>query len=76
MNVNQYVIATLRRQRIIFSAAVAGAEDVDADVDCDDIMMMTTKWLYSWVQSEGSVTTESIVRFDTWFELFEVVIKI
>ena len=41
MNVNQYVIATLRRQRVIFSAAVAGIEDVDADVD---IMMMTTKW--------------------------------
>ena len=27
---------------------------------------------YSWVQSGGPVTTESIVRFDTWFELFEV----
>ena len=26
---------------------------------------------YSWVQSGGPVTTESIVRFDTWFELFE-----
>ena len=26
----------------------------------------------SWVQSDGPVTTESIVRFDTWFELFEV----
>ena len=26
----------------------------------------------SWVQSGGPVTTESIVRFDTWFELFEV----
>ena len=25
-----------------------------------------------WVQSGGPVTTESIVRFDTWFELFEV----
>ena len=25
----------------------------------------------SWVQSGGPVTTESIVRFDTWFELFE-----
>ena len=31
--------------------------------------------LYSWVQSGGPVTTESIVRFDTWFEIFEVVIK-
>ena len=46
MNVNQYVIATLRRQREFSSAAVAGVEDVDADVDCDDIMMMTTKWWY------------------------------
>ena len=27
---------------------------------------------YSWVQSGGPVITESIVRFDTWFELFEV----
>ena len=27
---------------------------------------------YSWVQSGGPVTTESIIRFDTWFELFEV----
>ena len=36
MNVNQYVIATLRRQRVIFSAAVAGIEDVDADVNDDD----------------------------------------
>ena len=27
---------------------------------------------FSWVQSGGPVTTESIVRFDTWFELFEV----
>ena len=26
----------------------------------------------SWVQSGGPVTTESKVRFDTWFELFEV----
>ena len=26
----------------------------------------------SWVQSGGPVTTESIVRFDTWFQLFEV----
>ena len=26
----------------------------------------------SWVQSGGPVSTESIVRFDTWFELFEV----
>ena len=26
----------------------------------------------SWMQSGGPVTTESIVRFDTWFELFEV----
>ena len=26
----------------------------------------------SWVQTGGPVTTESIVRFDTWFELFEV----
>ena len=43
INVNQYVIATLRKQRVIFSAAVAGIEDVDADVD---IMMMTTKWWY------------------------------
>ena len=31
------------------------------------------QWIiYSWVQSGGPVTTESIVRFDTWFELFEV----
>ena len=30
---------------------------------------------YSWVQSGGPVTTESIVRFDTWFELFEVLRK-
>ena len=30
-------------------------------------------WLdQRWVQSGGPVTTESIVRFDTWFELFEV----
>ena len=29
----------------------------------------------SWVQSWGPVTTESIVRFDTWFELFEVLTK-
>ena len=27
-----------------FSAAGAGIEDGDADVDSDDIMMMTTKW--------------------------------
>ena len=26
----------------------------------------------SWVQSGGPVTTESIVKFETWFELFEV----
>ena len=26
----------------------------------------------SWVQSGGPVTTEGIVRFDTWFKLFEV----
>ena len=41
MNANQYVIATLRRQRVIFSAA--GTGDGDADVD-SDITMMTTKW--------------------------------
>ena len=44
MNANQYVIATQRRQRVIFSAAGAGIEDGDADVKSDDIMMMTTKW--------------------------------
>ena len=27
---------------------------------------------YSWVQFGGPVTTESIVRFDTWLDLFEV----
>ena len=26
----------------------------------------------SWVQSGGPVTTDSIVKFDNWFELFEV----
>ena len=26
----------------------------------------------SWVQSGGPMTTESIVKFDTWFELFKV----
>ena len=31
--------------------------------------------IHSWVQSGGPVTIESIVRFDTWFELFEVFIK-
>ena len=31
-----------------------------------------SKCEYSWVQSGGPVTTESIVRFDSWFELFEV----
>ena len=30
---------------------------------------------FSWVQSGGPVTTESIVRFDTWFELFRVIRK-
>ena len=30
------------------------------------------KCTHSWVQYGGPVTTESIVRFDTWFELFEV----
>ena len=25
---------------------------------------------FSWVQSGGPVTTESIERFDTWFEVF------
>ena len=29
-----------------FSAAGAGIEDGDADVDSDDIMMMMTKWWY------------------------------
>ena len=43
MNANQHVIATLRRQRVVFNAAGAGIEDGDADDDCDDIMMMTTK---------------------------------
>ena len=44
MTANQYVTATLRRQRVIFSTAGACIEDGDADVDSDDIMMMTTKW--------------------------------
>ena len=34
--------------------------------------MEISAWIYSWVQSGGPVTTESIVRFDTWFQLFEV----
>ena len=46
MNANQYVIATLRRQRVIFSAAGTGIEDGGADVDSDDITMVTTKWWY------------------------------
>ena len=46
MSANQYVIATLRRQPVIFSAAGTGIKDGDADVDSDDITMMTTKWWY------------------------------
>ena len=59
MNVNQYVIATLRRQRVIFSAAVAGIEDVDADVD---IMMMTTKWWYG--ESNADVVIIMFLSFN------------
>ena len=44
MNTTQYVIGTLRRQRVVFNAAGSGIEDGDADDDYDDIMMMTTKW--------------------------------
>ena len=36
MNVNHYVIATLWRQRVMFSAAGAGIEDGNADVHSDD----------------------------------------
>ena len=44
MNANQYALGTLRRQRVIFSAAGTGIEDGDTDVDSDDITMMMTKW--------------------------------
>ena len=45
--------------------------------DFDGFLLILPKpnFLYrciSWVQSGGPVTTESIVRFDTWFELFGV----
>ena len=46
MNANQYVIATLRRQRVSFSAAGADIEDGVTNVESDDILMMTTKWWY------------------------------
>ena len=41
--------------------------------DWDNLSIKSSIWITnSWVQSGGPVTTESIVRFDTWFELFEV----
>ena len=46
-------------KQIMFSFDNNLYHDTDTDTD-------------SWVQSGGPVTTESIVRFDTWFELFEV----